>query len=81
MAARILGRKNKAKSANADRAQVIEFKTGDRIVTLDLLQLLRARIAEGSLGDDAASAESPRAIREVIQRTIRVEPAAAEETH
>jgi hypothetical protein len=77
--AQILGREINTRLAEANRTAAVEFKTADRTITLDLLQILRARLAEETFNDEEVSAESPRTLKLMIQRTMP--PALAEDAH
>jgi len=77
MQTRILGN---ARLANANRAVAIEFKTVAGTISLDLLQILSARLAAETLDDETVS-ESPRTFNGTLQRTMVVAPAAVEDAH
>ena len=76
----ILGRESNAKLAVPNCTEGIEFKTAEGTICLDLLQILRARLAAETVNDEAVS-DFPRTLKGMIQRTMSAAPAAAEDTH
>lgn len=81
LAAKILGRIVSLRPVAA-HPQLFELETGDGTITVDLLQILRAASDADALEDQAISADSQRTRKKIIERTILIEPATAEEeTH
>ena len=80
MQSMILDREINARLARANCTEGIEFKTAEGTICLDLLQILRARLAAETLNDETGS-EFPRTLKGMIQRTMSAAPAGAEDTH
>lgn len=76
--AQILSRASNTGLTEANCTEASKFKTARRIVSLDLLQLLKANVETERLNGDTVS-DVPRTLRVVIQRTMSA--AAAEEAH
>jgi hypothetical protein len=79
--ARIRGREIRLSPADSNRPEVLDFKTRDGLVTLDLLQLLNATASANNLNTEAQSADSPLTHWKLIQWTTVAKPTATEDTH
>jgi hypothetical protein len=80
MGTMILSREINARLARSTCTEGIEFKAAERTICLDLLQILRARLAAETFNDETVS-DFPRALKVMIPRTMSAAPAVAEDTH
>ena len=76
----ILGNEVNEKLPDPNCSETVAFKTADGIVSLDLLQLLRATLATETLNDETVS-DSPRTLKGLIRRPVPATPAVAEDAH